>query len=352
MPLFPIEPPQELDRARLVTVKANGSPFVMNQNDPATVPVPLPVIIADVIGKYTERDRKLWRVLVHAAWDDLETKRTHEISLRKIYEVFQSVGGDKNPAWIKESARRLRKTDVVYKITFGDPRFSPEETREGETSFLSGAEMSSLGYLRYEIPAMLVDIIKRPMRFARVRTHFIIGLSGKHAITIYEILEAFVNKNDPTLLVSVDEFRQWLNIKDGQYSDWKDLKKRAIAPALDQINENPEGAGFSVALETIKRGRDITHLRFIMTKTEGRASFDDAMTGAASAARDRAANPDRPKLKPKTLTEARRLYPRADVAQLERDWFDLWARRKKPLKYPDAAFLGFAKTWAKRRDLD
>lgn len=352
MPLFPVEPPQGFDAARLSTVKANGSPFIVNENNPATVPVPLPVILANVVGKYTERDRKLFRFLVHAAWDDLENKRIHEISLRKIFDAFERIGGDKNPTWIKESARRLRKTDVVYKITCGDPRFAREEVREGEANFLSGAEISSLGFLRFEIPAMLIEIIKRPLRFARVRTHFIMGLSGKHAVTLYEIFEAFINKDDPSFVVALDEFRQWLNIKAGSYADWKDLKKWVIRPALEQINADPEGAGFSVTMETIKRGKDITHLRFAMAKTKKRSDFDDSMIEASEAAKFRADNPDRPHLRPRTLLEAKKRFPRADVSSIERDWLSHWAKNKKALKSPDGAFLKFAATWAANRKLN
>jgi Initiator Replication protein len=352
MPLFPIEPPQgHVDVSRIGVISANGSPFIVNAESPATVPVPLPVILAHVVGKYTERDRKLWRLLVHAAWDNLEKKRTHEISLRKIHDVFQAVGGDKNIDWIKESARRLRKTDVYYKITFGDPRFDREETRDGEVSFLSGMAVSTLGFLQYEIPEMLIDIIKRPLRFARIRTHFVIGLSGKHTITIYEILEAFANKKDPSFKVSVSEFRQWLNLSETQYSDWKNLKTWVIRPALEQINKDPEGAGFTVDFQTIKHGREITHLHFTLTKTDKRASLDDALVIAGDTSRRLRGGGNRPVLKPKTLQEAKRLYPRADIAVMERDWIEHWSNGMKPLKYPDAAFLGFAKTWAKRRDL-
>lgn len=354
MPLFPIEPPQGFELAKLKAVKANGSPFIINQHNPASVPVPVPVILADVVGKYTERDRKLFRFLVHAAWDELETKRRHSISMRDVTAVFEDLTGAKDHDWIKSSARRLFDMEVTYKITCGDPRFdvSPEEAGEGWTRFLSGVHFSPMGVMTYEIPAALIDIIKKPMRFARIRTHFVIGLSGKHTVTLYEILEAFANKDDPSFVVSVDELRQWLNLKPGQYDDWKDLKKRCLAPAIDQINKDPEGAGFSAEYVPVKNGKNITHLRFTMTKTQQRAMFDGSMTSAAEAARDRAANPGRPVLKAKTLTDAKRLYPRADIAQLERDWFALWARSSKPLKYPDAAFLGFAKKWAQRRELD
>ena len=56
-----------------------GDPWVPSPADPATVPVPFPVIIVSVEGPYTERDRKLWTFLLHAVWDELEPGVIHEI---------------------------------------------------------------------------------------------------------------------------------------------------------------------------------------------------------------------------------------------------------------------------------
>ena len=50
-----------------------GNPWVPSPADPATVPVPLPIIIVGVNGPYTERDRKLWMFLLHAFWDSCFT---------------------------------------------------------------------------------------------------------------------------------------------------------------------------------------------------------------------------------------------------------------------------------------
>ena len=39
---------------------------------PATVPVPLPVVMVRVEGPFTALDRKLWLLLLHHAWDELD----------------------------------------------------------------------------------------------------------------------------------------------------------------------------------------------------------------------------------------------------------------------------------------
>ena len=79
-----------------------GNPWVSSRHDPATVPVPLPVIIVSVEGPYTERDRKLWTFLLHAVWGELEESIIHEMSVRDINHVFRALGGEHDTKWIWE----------------------------------------------------------------------------------------------------------------------------------------------------------------------------------------------------------------------------------------------------------
>jgi len=54
-------------------------------------------------------------------------------------------------------------------------------------------------------------------------------------------------------------------------------------------------------------------------------------------------------LSPDTLERARELVPTWDINVLVGEWRTYAARRKEPPKNPDAAFLGFCKSWYKKR---
>jgi hypothetical protein len=43
---------------------------------------------------------------------------------------------------------------------------------------------------RFEMPALLCEVIRAPCRFSRLRLRFMIGLSGKYAVTLHMLLEA------------------------------------------------------------------------------------------------------------------------------------------------------------------
>ena len=111
--------------------KPTGDIWQPSKTHPATVPVPLPVVMVRVDGPFTALDRKLWLVLLHHAWDELNSdKPFHEISIAEILRLFRRFGRtdlgtkgkvafgkteeetDAHMLW--DSIRRLVKTSVEW----------------------------------------------------------------------------------------------------------------------------------------------------------------------------------------------------------------------------------------------
>ena len=331
-----------------------GDPWKLSETHPATVPVPLPVIIVKVEGPYTERDRKLWTFLLHAVWDELGEKRIHELSAHKINQVFRMLGGDHNTNWIWESAKRLVDTKVIFECEEEDERY------QGIASLLSAAAVGKrareTGFLRFEFPSMLIPILKEPGRFARLRVHFLIGLSGKYAVSLYEILESIVNKIDPVMEVSLDALRQWLKVPEGKLTRWVHLNQRVIQPAIEQINTNPLGAGFTVDVHPIKKGRSVDRIRFTVCKVDERRALEDALQGKSSmpdeGGRKKEALPPPPvslgplfeviRLSGDDYERAREAAPGWDIYELERQWRE-WIIDKESPQRPGPAFVAFCR---------
>jgi len=322
-----------------VAVKATGDPWTPSPDNPATVPMPWEVIVVKVHGDYTERDRKLYAFLVHAVWDELETTRIHELSVAEINRVFRELGGDNNLDWIWESATRLNKTSIEWEEK-KDGRLS-----QGIASLLSYAatnkEAQESGFLRFEIPAGLIEVFKAPGRFARLRIHFMLGLSGKYAVTLYEILESVVNMRNPVLEVDLTTLRQWLKVEDGKLERYADLRRFILEPALKQINNNPEGAGFSVDMRPIKVSRSVDRIRFTLTKTGFRTELETTIKRAKN---QPAASPN-PVLKLRTATyeKAKNAAPNFDIYYLETEWRDWVGKQNTPTTNADGSFITFCK---------
>lgn len=313
-----------------------GDPWVLTPEDPATVPVPLPVIIVSVEGPYTERDRKLWTFLLHAVWDELEDTIIHEIPVKEINRVFRQLGGDHNTEWIWESATRLAKTTVQWRYTEGDTRY------EGIAALFSaqiGRNARKTGMLRFQFPGLLIPILKDPKRFARLRTHFMIELSGKYAVTLYELLESVANKDLPELKATVEELRQWLKVPESKMTRWQDFRRYVLEPAIRQINDNPVGAGFRTRMKPLKDGRGIKWVVFEVLKTKERQVIDAKLQD-----KEKQLSLFEIRLKSNTYEKAKRFASGWDVYALEAEW-KAWGRQQKdwPPTDPDAAFLGFCK---------
>ncbi len=231
---------------------------------------------------------------------------------------------------------RLAKTTVTWHYTEGDTRY------EGIAG-LFGAQISrsarKTGLLRFYFPPLLIPILKDPRRFARLRTHFLIELSGKYAVTLYELLESVANKNVPELRARVDELRRWLKVPEGKLLRWQDFRRIVLEPALQQINDNPTGAGFQVRMRLEKEGRAIAWVVFEVLKTKERLAIDAKLKD-----QEKQLSLFDVRLKTATYEKTKTLAAGWDIYALEAEW-KAWGSQQKdwPPKNPDAAFLGFCK---------
>jgi hypothetical protein len=333
-----------------IAVKATGNPWETSGAIPATVPLPNDVLISKIEGPYTERDRKLWSFLVAAVWDDLGTIAIHEMRITKINAVFEELGGEKTASWIWESAKRLSQTIVEWE------RGEDGKRLLGISSMMSAEiteELRASGYLVFEIPALLGRVIRNPCRFSRLRLHFMIGLSGKYAVTLYMLLESVTNLDTPVLEVALPQLRQWLKVPEGKLDKWFDIKRRAIEPALKQINDNSEAAGFTVTMEEIKQGRAVDRVRFIVTKSKARLSDEKILQLEP----EKRALFDLPTALPPALRlptsayeEAKKAAPGWDVYELEQHWRE-WMRGQPAPTNPSGAFVNFCKNKPANRRL-
>jgi hypothetical protein len=273
---------------------------------------------------------------LHAVWDELGEKTIHEIPVTDINRVFRQLGGEHASRWIWESATRLARTTVQWRYTEGDTRY------EGIAALFSaqiGRNTRRTGWLRFQFPGLLIPILKDPRRFARLRTHFMIELSGKYAVTLYELLESAANKDVPELKAAVEELRQWLKVPEGKLTRWQDFRRYVLEPAIRQINDNPVGAGFRVKMKPLKHGRGIQWVLFEILKTKERLVLDAKLKD-----REKQLDLFDARLKTDTYERAKALAPGWDIYALVAEW-KTWGQQQKdwPPQDLDAAFLGFCK---------
>jgi hypothetical protein len=340
-----------------------------SKSNPVSVPVPLPVVMVRVEGHFTALDRKLWLILLQHAWADLEAgKALHSISISELLRLFRQHGRhdlgtrgalqitkavteESHAVEVWSSVRRL----VVTRVEWED------EDYKGVGALLADALMSKQhrqsGWLNYSFGANLSKNLLLPRMFARLRTHFMLGLRSKYAITLYEILEAYANRKHPICTVDLDDLQNWMKVPATAYPDWRELKKRVIEPAVREINEHAEDAGFMVDYEGVREGRAFTKITFTVTKTDGRTEHEAVLGRKAKIYKRRAKatagipDPDNPPMPSGDAIDTfRAKWPGNDPHDVINRFQDKWrADGFTVIRSPDGAFLKFAEGMFKAR---
>jgi hypothetical protein len=351
--------------------RPTGDIWEPSKTHPATVPVPLPVVMVRVDGPFTALDRKLWLLLLHNAWDELDKldndKPYHEISVSELLRLFRRFGrtdlGTRGKiklgkteevteaAALWDSLRRLVKTTVEWE----------DEDYQGISALVSEALMNKryreTGKIYYAFGKGLSQQILAPRAFARLRCHVVLALRSKYAVTLYEILEAYVNRRENSLMVSIEDFRSWLKVPEDAYRDWKDLKRNVVLPAVNEINQHGEEGGFSVNYEGVREGKAFTKIRFVLVKSAERDDRDMKLQGKARRGRAfvaitgpaggaTSAAPYQPT--DAVLDQLRTIAPGWDRQGLIAQYRE-WSKGKAAPDNPHGAFIGWAKRFTKKR---
>jgi plasmid replication initiation protein len=203
------------------------------------------------------------------------------------------------------------------------------------------------GYFRFMFPPPLVPIILEPGRFARLRVEFMLRLDSKYAVTLYQVLELVVNRNSPVLEATVEEVRGWLKVPEGKLLKWKDFNVKALCPALNEINSNPELSGIYVTNELIRSGKGgkVQKIKFTVKKTDQRIEFERKLQVTK---RSKRVSEVTKLISPFNGTEvynkAKKLAPGLDVYVLEEEWREWVFSSDVEVKNPKAHFLAFVKS--------
>jgi plasmid replication initiation protein len=119
------------------------------------------------------------------------------------------------------------------------------------------AYFTSKGSVNIAFSAQLMPYITElRSRFTSYKLRDVAKFKNSYSIRIYELLVQF--KNNHERRISVLDFRDMLDLGE-KYSTIKDLKKRIVMPALDDINEH---SNVKAELSQEKQGKEITHLIF------------------------------------------------------------------------------------------
>lgn len=336
------------------TMQSTGDPLdVSNKDQHCSLVMTTDTIKVKVEGKFRQRERKLFVLLIHSVWNNIGIQRVHTLELEKIKHVFKTIAGVKDfNSWLWTYLKNLADIKIEYS----------NERLHGVTRLFSDVWFDKENKtVSFEIPEKLEQSIKNPTQFARLDTYFLIGLKGKYSVSLYQLLESKINlkKFDPKLTpreedrmveIPVGELRDWMSIGD-QYKLWGHFKARVLLPSVEEINSNPIESTFTVKVSEVKGARNkVVAVKFYLVKTEARLALEKKIL-VSQKSKDCSEKSFiiRPFKGTVVYERAKQLIPAGvDVYDLEREWREYSKKKDEPVSNPEGAFLSWLKNRATR----
>jgi hypothetical protein len=197
----------------------------------------------------TLADRRLFNHLLAHAYENLGKVESHSIELASIRRFAAEVRdgtADVNNTRLKSSIETLQKVLCQFNYLRSDG------TAGWESSQLLGPCRIEAGTLTYTFHNWVSERLREPALYSYLSLRIIYEFESKYALTLYEVLKRYADRNadEPYWQAKVEDLRGVLGCIE-KLKDWKDLRKYALDPALEEIGRLGE---FSASLHEIRQG--------------------------------------------------------------------------------------------------
>lgn len=104
-------------------------------------------------------------------------------------------------------------------------------------------------------------------RFTAYELYQTLALRSIYSVSLYEFFKSNAFKKNIT--VNIEELRTYLSIQE-KYKEFRDLKKRVLTPAIEEINNYTD---LNISWEPCKKGRNYVALRFTICSKEQKEGY-------------------------------------------------------------------------------
>lgn len=199
-------------------------------------------------GRMSLRGAKLFHLLVQSAGIDVAEQKTHRITLAALNETFHIAVPE-----LVELVDELHTTTLKLKLTDSKGRHFTKSgpilsdvEREGEDQ--PQAEV------RFEFSPALRKAISNSTHWAVISKRAVLAFESRYALRLYTVLSLRAGLRKTSEDFTIDELREVLGVPTGKLSVWKSLRRRALEPAMAEINQL---AGFHAGFVPLHKGRKV-----------------------------------------------------------------------------------------------
>lgn len=194
------------------------------------------------------RGGKLFHLLIKAAGDRVADAVVHRIPLAALNGSFHCTLHEleKIIDELHTTTLKLKLTDMKGRsYTKSGPLLSDVEREDDE---------EEQAEIRFEFSATLRKAISNSTHWGIVSRRAILAFESGYSLRLYSFLSLRAGLRKTSERFSIAELREILGVSPGKLADWKDLKRRAIEPALAEISHL---AGFQAGYIPEKIGRKV-----------------------------------------------------------------------------------------------
>jgi len=232
----------DLPKKRLRTVEVEPDEFSLIK----------PGELIDVVelSPLTLQDRRIYNLLILNAWGSISEPKEHCIHKRELR-------GSHNVNFrVSESILRLMGAIAQLRVIREDGK---SYTRRVQLLSTTDEATDNDGLLYYSFTAGLRAIVKQSSQYARLQKDVMFSFSTKYGLALYELVQKRGNlKHKFSEEFPLDRFRVLLGVEAGKLREFKNLKLRAVDPAVLEVNGLGE---FGCKVEPVYKGRKVIALR-------------------------------------------------------------------------------------------
>lgn len=246
-----------MEREETITKRLSNKAVVRKANE--IIRVENPVTEKDSLNALQQKLIMAAISLIHREKKEAVQNVRYEI---KVKDFMALAGIERNSTYedLRDETERLRGKGLKL----------VEQKEDGATEYLSVNWFQSIRYRPKHgtiVFKFSEDILPYLLEHSGYTWYYLkagMALKGKHALALYEILRSWQRQGEVTY--SIEPLKKMLGIEENEYTQYAQLKLRAIKPAVTEINAKVED--MYVKFSEIKEGRKVVKLNFEINSTK------------------------------------------------------------------------------------
>ena len=211
-------------------------------------------------SRITHLQRRAWNVLLANAYNELQNKEIHTVS---VAELAAKLGFDShNHDHLKVTLKSLVDCTVEWNIL-------GKNSKEvwGAASLLAEVNIED-GLCFYQFSHTLRMKLHNPIMYTRLNLRLQNRFKSQYALILWEVCFDYFNVHwgqGETPFIPLETFRELMGVEIGEYSEFKDLNKKVIKPAIKEVNALTD---YFLEVEQKRIGRKVAELKFRIIKVK------------------------------------------------------------------------------------